>query len=291
MQPADLSTTPTRTAAVIAGCLDDPADLVRLALACPQRFAIKLRCKRNGTVVYMSVADLVAARWLNKCTEHERGWVVFSDDTTCWMGLMYEIQVLRRAAVFSISHERIILSASGSTAVKNTRCAPQGYYWGEGIEDHGRVASSSVIMRKGCHYAQYTLAGPSAEALFGVIRPNYCSPADIERHSSAAGKRRSHSDQGDASDDIEHCFYYARNGTLYPGDEEWRGMRPAKAGDRIGLLLDLGEGGGGAMTVYKNDEWLGVIFDKLYGEYCWAAELFRSGDSVHVQPAAIPDTV
>ena len=45
------------------------------------------------------------------------------------------------------------------------------------------------------------------------------------------------------------------------------------------------------MTVYKNDEWLGVIFDKLYGEYCWAAELFRSGDSVHVQPAAIPDTV
>ena len=107
--------------------------------------------------------------------------------------------------------------ASGSTAVKNTRCTPQGYYWGEGIEDHGRVASSSVIMRKGCHYAQYTLAGPSAEALFGVIRPNYCSPADIERHSSAAGKRRSHSDQGDASDDIEHCFYYARNGTLYPG--------------------------------------------------------------------------
>ena len=39
-------------------------------------------------------------------------------------------------------------------------------------------------------------------------------------------------------------------------------------GDRIGMLLDLDQG---SMTVWKNDEKLGVIqVEGLSGEFCWA---------------------
>jgi hypothetical protein len=65
-----------------------------------------------------------------------------------------------------------------------------------------------------------------------------------------------------------HCFYY---GSCYPGDHDWEGMQTAEdEDDRIGLLLDLDQG---TMTVYKNDERLGVMATGLSGEYSWAVSL------------------
>jgi hypothetical protein len=65
------------------------------------------------------------------------------------------------------------------------------------------------------------------------------------------------------------------------------GMQPTDmADDRVGLLLDLDQG---SLTVYKNDERLGVmVVSGLRGEYCWAAELGIHGSVVSIQAVAPP---
>ena len=71
----------------------------------------------------------------------------------------------------------------------------------------------------------------------------------------------------------------------YPDGHDWEGMQNAtKEGDRIGMLLDLDQG---SMTVYKNDERLGVMATGLSGEYSWAAAMF-GGDNVRIEAAAAP---
>jgi hypothetical protein len=66
----------------------------------------------------------------------------------------------------------------------------------------------------------------------------------------------------------------------------WEGMQGAREeGDRIGMLLDLDQG---TMTVYKNDERLGVMATGLSGEYSWAVALYYGGDSTRIESAALP---
>ena len=51
------------------------------------------------------------------------------------------------------------------------------------------------------------------------------------------------------------------------------------------MLLDLDQG---TMTVYKNDERLGVMATGLSGEYSWAVPLLDAGDSARIEAAAAP---
>jgi hypothetical protein len=72
-----------------------------------------------------------------------------------------------------------------------------------------------------------------------------------------------------------HCFYHTGSGHRYPGNRHWKGMQNAREeGDHIDLLLDLGTG---SMTVFKNDERLGVMQESGLGgagvEYRWAVLL------------------
>ena len=55
-----------------------------------------------------------------------------------------------------------------------------------------------------------------------------------------------------------HCFYYwPPSGWCLPGGIDWEGMQGAhEQGDRIGMLIDLDQG---SMTVWKNDEKMGVM--------------------------------
>ena len=54
-----------------------------------------------------------------------------------------------------------------------------------------------------------------------------------------------------------HRFYFTANGSRYPAPHDWEGKQSAtEQGDRIGLPLDLDQG---SMTVWKNDEKLGVM--------------------------------
>jgi hypothetical protein len=127
-------------------------------------------------------------------------------------------------------------------------------------------------MRAGRHYAQFTLV--SGKFMFvGVIRPGW----DVE------GGQHAYNVDG-------HCFYCTGNGWCCPGYHSWEGMQQgvqgARVGDRIGMLLDLDQG---SMTVYKNDEWLGVMATGLSGEYCWAVELYHESESARIEPALAPE--
>ena len=104
-----------------------------------------------------------------------------------WLGLMWEVQSLRRGAVvFGRSHERITLSEGGSQATI--------------ADDDGlsRTAASKAVMRAGRHYAQFT-AMSGRLMFFGVIRPGW----DVE------GGQNAFILDG-------HCFYLMYDGQRFP---------------------------------------------------------------------------
>ena len=143
--------------------------------------------------------------------------------------------------VFERAHNEVVLTEGGAVATKR----------GVGFS---RAAACKVAMCVGRHFAQFTvLRGPSSwpGMMFGLLRPGY----DVE-------------DGANEQEVYGHCFYNTFDGKCYPGGHNWEGRQTAREeGDRIGLLLDLDQA---SMTVYKNDEWLGVMATGLSGEYSWA---------------------
>jgi hypothetical protein len=67
----------------------------------------------------------------------------------------------------------------------------------------------------------------------------------------------------------------------------WEGMQNALEGDRIGLLLDLGQG---SVTVYKNGQRLGNMrVTGVFGPLCWAVSAPAHGSSsVGIESAPAP---
>jgi hypothetical protein len=117
--------------------------------------------------------------------------------------------------------------------------------------------------------------------MVGVIQPGYTDKTPYHSYLDLF-------EVEDLDGEYVHCFYNSHNG-LHNDVDAWRGglTEPATAaGDRIGLLLDLDQG---SMTVYKNDERLGVMrASGLNGEYSWAVELTYPGQSVRIEPAPLP---
>ena len=204
------------------------------------------------------------------CTDQERGWVPRRGRES-WLGLMWEVESLRRrGAVFGRSHEESHISA-GITLSEGSAVTTKAV--DDGIS---RTAASKAVMRAGCHYAQFTMVSSRADSMFfGVIRPGW----DVE------GGQDAYTVDG-------HCFYSTWDGHCYPEsaghhwEGDWQGAR--EEGDRIGMLLDLDQG---TMTVYKNDERLGVMATGLSGEYSWAAGLHGlhgRGESARIDSAPLP---
>jgi hypothetical protein len=262
-----LTATPDEAAIVIACALGSATDLLHLAVAC-RRFALKCiaaplsrpRGASSSAVAAQelemwSIVEEVARRWIAGCTDQERGWVPRRGRES-WLGLMREVEVLRKAAVFGRSHEEMTLSEGGAQATM-----------GDGDRLH--TAASKAVMRAGRHYAQFTVVSFSLMC-FGVIRPGW----DVEGGHDAI--------RGDG-----HCFYATFwGGYCFPSGHNWEGMQGAEEeGDRIGMLLDLDQR---SMTVYKNDERLGVMGTGLSGEYSWAVGVIGEGGSVRIEAAESP---
>jgi hypothetical protein len=253
------------TLLAVARFLPTATDLLRLGQTCT-RFST--RCIASGSLgveaevaagppQLWSIGEEVARRWIAECTEQQRGWV---PRRACesWLGLMHEVETLRRAAVFGRSHETIAVSEGGALLTLE-----------EEDDDNrdNRAAASKAVMRAGRHYVQFTVVS-GYHMLFGVIRPGW----DVEG--------------GMDADSVDgHCFYFTYDGYRYPGEHDWEGMQYAmKEGDRVGMLLDLDQS---SMTVYKNDERLGVMATGLSGEYCWAVTMYHD-DSARIDAAAAP---
>ena len=275
------------TLITIAVALSTPADLLRLALTCraaAQRFyftttsysatsSSAVPSGGSGAAAaaaqhteMWSIIEEVARRWIADCTNQERGWVPRRGRES-WLGLMWEVEVLRRGVVLGRSHEDVTLSEGGALATT-----------GDGGDDICyRAAASKAVMRAGRHYAQWLITAVNgnyavhvaAGMFFGVIRPSW----DVEG--------------GEDADDVDgHCFYYTIGGCRFPYCRPWEGMQDAREeGDRIGLLLDLDQG---TMTAYKNDERLGVMATGLSGEYSWAVSVYGRSSSARVEAAEAP---
>eukprot|EP01046_Picozoa_sp_COSAG06_P023008 COSAG06_NODE_1811_length_8317_cov_7.969944_7_plen_317_part_00 len=273
-----LTATPTEAVLIIACALTDPRDLLHLAVAVPPRFFIKCIAApppphRTSTssggaaaaeaTEMWSIIQEAARRCIGTCTDQEQGWVPRRGRES-WLGLMWEVESLRRSAVFGRLHSMITLSAGGSLATKGTSAAGNPYL------DGTRSAASKAVMRAGRHYARFTFQGDVAQSdLFvGVIRPGW----DVEGGKSAYNCNC-------------NCFYYTANGHRYPDGRAWEGVQIAMKGDRIGMLLDLDQG---SMTVYKNDELLGVMATGLSGEYSWAVALYGQHIGICIEAAAAP---
>ena len=147
-----------------------------------------------------------------------------------------------------------------------------------------RTAASTAVMRSGRHFVQFTVV--EGDMSFGMIRPGW----DVEG-GTAAHRVDGHcavAVHPEGSGTYAACKRGATYGGLrHPGFNDWEGMQPAtEQGDRIGMLLDLDQG---SMTVWKNDERLGVmVAEGLSGPSCWVVSLYR-GDSARIESAPLPE--
>ena len=164
---------------------------------------------------------------------------------------MHEVEVLRVSLVFGRAHGDLTLSGGGAMATRGV---------GGGV----RAAASTVVMRLGCHYAQFTVVigarftVTQCQAFFGVIRPGW----DVE------GRANAHDVDGHC------CFYFTGSGRRWPGHRTWEGRQGATQGDHIGMLLDLEQG---SMTVWKDDVKLGVMQSEgLSGPLCWLSRCLKA---------------
>ena len=107
----------------------------------------------------------------------------FSDGAS-WLSLMYEVSLLRAPLAFGRAHANFTLSEGGAVASRTAA---------ESSDDY-RAAASTVVMRSGCHFAQFTVL--SGIASFGVIRPGW----DVEGGANAF--------LGDG----HYCFYGTADG-------------------------------------------------------------------------------
>ena len=130
---------------------------------------------------------------------------------------------------------------------------------------------SDVIPHEGRHFVQFTVKHQLIAMHFGLIRPNWDTVSGKDPHNVH-----------------DHVFYDAIDGRRWPHiyGQAWEGQQGAKVGDRIGLLLHRGEG---SLSVYKNNERLGVMVAAgLSGEYCWAVSLYNKDDRVRVEALEAP---
>ena len=179
---------------------------------------------------------------------------------------MRAVELLRLPLAFGRAHAHFTLSEKGGTfsvtengAVVTSTANDNSY----------RAAASKVVTRSGRHFVQFTALG-GKYGMFGVLRPGW----DVE-----GGAGTIHEDG--------HCFYYTGSGGCWPDHQTWEGIQPAREqGDRIGMLLDLDQG---SMTVWKNDEKLGVmVAEGLSGPLCWAVEMYYHGNSARIDSAPAP---
>ena len=167
---------------------------------------------------------------------------------------MHEVGLLRVPLVFGRAHADFTLSEGGAVATQNV------------ADDSWRTAASKAVMRSGRHFVQFTVI-EGVCMFFGVIRPSW----DVEGGANAEGAGG-------------HCFYHTDGGHRWPGNHNWEGKQSVQEQDDcIGMLLHLNQG---SVTVWKNDEKLGVMqAEGLSGPLCWAVSMFDEGYSAHIESA------
>ena len=165
----------------IAGFLPSARDLLCLKLT-NSRFAAKIHVHviaaapsgiaAGGVLAAAPAPEMLcipeeAARlWVVGRSEQERGWVPRRGRPS-WLCRMHdESEVLRLPLAFGRSHADVALSEGGAVATL-------------GVEDNSsRPSASKMVMRSGCHFAQFTLLAGEF-VYFGVVHPGWDVEAEV----------------------------------------------------------------------------------------------------------------
>eukprot|EP01049_Picozoa_sp_SAG25_P009873 SAG25_NODE_1020_length_4269_cov_4.759712_1_plen_774_part_00 len=167
--------------------------------------------------------------------------------------------------VLTKRHPHITVSKSGFVATLAE--GPEGPRRDASGNALPHLVYSEVVMSGGKHFAQFSILKGTLMC-FGVIRPNV----------STFGENG-------------NCYYVTDTGKRWQCSQgqssfdNWDRMQSACPLDRIALLLDQESG---SITVFKNDERLGVMAEGLSGDYCWAILMNRKGSSVRIKSLPLP---
>ena len=117
MPPACLLTaTPDEAALLVALALPTALDKLHLALAC-RRYGWRIVAAAAGAAAGgggWSVAEESGRRWLvDGCSDQERGWAP-REGGASWLGVMWRVERLRRALVFTSTGGGVELSEGGA---------------------------------------------------------------------------------------------------------------------------------------------------------------------------------
>ncbi|EJK62615.1 hypothetical protein THAOC_16765 [Thalassiosira oceanica] len=152
------------------------------------------------------------------------------------------------------------------------------------------TAKSGHVMRGGRHFVEVKITGSPLNSRLGVIRPVSLTTgndldADWEGRvlpltvtsgwkPAVALKLRSQRTPKWGDSNVHCCAYHCYTGdchwTNWDNVSErqgtWQGSERQEGSGTIGLLLDLDKG---TLSVFKNGRRLGVMKERLGGEYCW----------------------
>ena len=189
--------TPDEVALTIASAIDDPSDLLRLAVAVRRFRAKTVRDPEHGSRLattaaaaddagppeMWSLANEAARRWVRACSAEEQARVprkqrlsAYYVKTYSWLELMYEVIQLRNWDVEDVAFSR---AHSAMTLTEDDNVATMGFAtMGLGVDEPG-AAASGVPMRAGRHFAEFTVLESSStlwgsgEMMFGVISADW----------------------------------------------------------------------------------------------------------------------
>jgi len=171
------------------------------------------------------------------------------------------------------------------------------------------TAISNHVMRAGKHYVTFRKRGIGTGVSVGLIRP--VKDFDKRRFKSFGfespkyfgilGRERTERWGGDnGRGDVYVCLLRLESGKCAWGgcrffslgnDYSWNGQESfvqegfGFGDDNIGMLLDLDAG---TLTVYKNGQRLGVMKDKLSGEFSWVASMKIPGTTICIKKGPTP---
>ena len=211
--------------------------------------------------------------------------------TTTWLSILYRFEHL---LVFDV-----LLGQQGiehRNGDKSTVCGTGEFLC--------TALSSIYVMKTGSHYAEFEIIdGTRGSPYIGIVRPMPNLDAGAAANEECyylIGERELYPDfLAQRSDewgvgDVHACEYCCVDGQMSStsweaeADEEfevdWEGMEGCKAGDIIGLLLNLDEG---KLTAYRNNRLLGVMKDGLSGSYCWYVSV-SAGKAISIKRGEPP---
>ena len=181
------------------------------------------------------------------------------------------------------------------------RVAPQFNAWSTHIEVVSSAGMTTVtrvqgsgacrsamcrdyVMTSGQHYTEWVIGVCGSRSPFiGVVRHTY----KPEEEGEVCCRKRDEAKDG--STVTRDCFFGVVKGKAYPHcwavpDGGRYNRQPAVQGDRVGLLLNLDDGG--SLTVFRNREKLGqIVSSGLVGPYCWCVDLGSKDASVQLLQA------